>query len=478
MSLASSPKRSLDRGPCITIKAEEPCTATAYNQKRHTDSNEPSPKRIRSSTASGLRRSPNKWTKEENQKLTALVAHYGEKKWKRISADLGGLKTGAQCAQHWKRVLSPDIRKGHWDEIEEELLLRLVIQYGSCWKKIAKKIPQRTDIQCRYQYLKAKQSREVPWDPKEDDVLIKKVVEMANCSFAKFSSDSKDKGSAANDNSLTGASSTAVPSCYVNSHIFAEKENNAHGYGCVNSDSATNPASTGWSSNLGFCAELLRVVWLEVAEHMARMKLTSSLRTALECKTRFTELLGTTFNSANQEEESHKCFGLKGSGNAFVFSNPLFTTLPSINPHINNDNSRGSDTTNNNTININISNNSDKNNNNITITNNTFSHNITINITNTHGPFTPNPSLHTTNNIQPLTKPEPNLNSSHKETPPLPNFHTVVQPLIADTKQTQGIVVMSFLSGLDSLATVASTLPHEMLVSDASSPTCKATNLS
>lgn len=30
-----------------------------------------------------------------------------------------------------------------------------------------------------------------------------------------------------------------------------------------------------------------KVVWLEVAEHMARMKLTSTLRTALECKTRY-----------------------------------------------------------------------------------------------------------------------------------------------------------------------------------------------
>jgi len=93
-----------------------------------------------SSSSNGIRKSPNKWTKEENQKLSALVAHYGEKKWKRISAEMGGgLKTGAQCAQHWKRVLSPEIRKGHWDEIEEELLLRLVTQYGSCWKKLQKK---------------------------------------------------------------------------------------------------------------------------------------------------------------------------------------------------------------------------------------------------------------------------------------------------------------------------------------------------
>lgn len=32
--------------------------------------------------------------------------------------------------------------------------------------------------------------------------------------------------------------------------------------------------------------DLNKVVWLEIAEHMARMKLTSTLRTALECKTR------------------------------------------------------------------------------------------------------------------------------------------------------------------------------------------------
>jgi len=170
---------------------------------------------MHSSINSGLRKSPNKWTKEENMKLGMLVTKYGEKKWKRISSEMGGQKTGAQCAQHWKRVSSPDIKKGPWDEDEEALLFRMFTQLGPSWKKIAKKISRRTDIQCRYQYLKAKQSREVKWTALEDNALTKKVVEQYD-----------------------------------------------------------------------------KVVWLEVAEHMAKLKHTSTLRTALECKERYLVLAG------------------------------------------------------------------------------------------------------------------------------------------------------------------------------------------
>jgi len=176
----------------------------------------------------GLRKSPNKWTKEEDQKLAMLVSIYGEKKWKKISAEMGGVKTGAQCAQHWKRVSSPDIRKGAWDEHEEDLLFRLVSQYGSSWKRIAKKIARRTDIQCRYQYLKAKQSREVKWTPREDEALLRKAMEMDD-----------------------------------------------------------------------------QISWVDIAEHMAKLKHTATLRTALECKERYEEATerngrGSFLNTANE----------------------------------------------------------------------------------------------------------------------------------------------------------------------------------
>ncbi|EGG21845.1 myb transcription factor [Cavenderia fasciculata] len=133
--------------------------------------------RSRKSVSRGLRNPPNKWTKEESQRLIQLVHESGDKQWKKIALQIGGGKTGAQCAQHWKRVLCPAIRKGSWDEEEEAKLFVLVEKHGQSWKNVALEIRTRTDIQCRYQYFKSCMSREVPWSPKEDELLQKKVIE-------------------------------------------------------------------------------------------------------------------------------------------------------------------------------------------------------------------------------------------------------------------------------------------------------------
>lgn len=132
-------------------------------------------RRPRRSVSKGLRNPPNKWAKEESQRLIQLVNDYGDKSWKKIAEHVGGGKTGAQCAQHWKRVLCPIIRKGSWDDEEELKLFRLVEKYGQSWKNIASEIGSRTDIQCRYQYFKSCMSREVSWSPQEDDLLMKKM---------------------------------------------------------------------------------------------------------------------------------------------------------------------------------------------------------------------------------------------------------------------------------------------------------------
>jgi len=74
--------------------------------------------------------------------------------------------------------------------------------------------------------LKAKQSREVKWAAREDDALVKKVMEMVD-----------------------------------------------------------------------------HIVWLEVAEHMAKLKHTSTIRTALECKERYFALLGLGITPRVQSRE-------------------------------------------------------------------------------------------------------------------------------------------------------------------------------
>eukprot|EP01112_Ceratiomyxa_fruticulosa_P009953 TRINITY_DN2613_c0_g1_i11.p1 TRINITY_DN2613_c0_g1~~TRINITY_DN2613_c0_g1_i11.p1 ORF type:complete len:329 (+),score=56.74 TRINITY_DN2613_c0_g1_i11:126-1112(+) len=134
-------------------------------------------KRVRKHTSKGIRRPPNKWTKEESERLIGLVERMGDKKWKKIAQSFGAGKTGAQCAQHWKRVLCPVIRKGAWNVDEEEQLFILVEKHGQAWKKIASELVNRTDIQCRYQYLKAMESVNIPWSAEEEALLLQKVYE-------------------------------------------------------------------------------------------------------------------------------------------------------------------------------------------------------------------------------------------------------------------------------------------------------------
>eukprot|EP00026_Physarum_polycephalum_P006004 Phypoly_transcript_06044.p1 GENE.Phypoly_transcript_06044~~Phypoly_transcript_06044.p1 ORF type:complete len:570 (+),score=104.72 Phypoly_transcript_06044:114-1823(+) len=563
MSMGSSPKTaSENRGACIG-KAEEPCNVTEDNLSPDCYESMHAFKKIRTST-SGLRKSPNKWTKEENQKLASLVASYGEKKWKRISAEMGGQKTGAQCAQHWKRVLSPEIRKGHWDENEEDLLLRLVVQYGSCWKKIAKKIPQRTDIQCRYQYLKAKQSREVLWDAKEDESLLKKVMEMANCNF--FLGDNT-LSNAASDNSPSATTTSTAPlrnsstynttpsslltnSTTSNSTDLPNKENDALSSGSedehkmkssgecrrdawndnkqnVNMSDTGSNKDTGipWRSVgkeafslSGTCskchspvgAHINKIVWLEISEHMARLKLTSTLRTALECKSRFTELMGNKLSllgsppdfSLSSSSDSNKSFGLKSSGDFFenkglggfgntlggsggiergFHSNSLSDTHAGIKINHTNNNTNKMNTTTTTTSTSTATPNCNNNNINLTNCNN---NNITINITNSY--TTTNTNQNGVNfqqiahgNSSHVKAEQPHTNSppsipAHllsktpilSPAPPFPSFSSyphLPQPTTLKPASVRTMNVHMSGNGLESLAAVASILPREML---------------
>ncbi|CAL6045639.1 Myb-like_DNA-binding domain-containing protein [Hexamita inflata] len=97
------------------------------------------------------------WTSEENELLKVLVGEHGTRNWKQIAAALG--KTAIQCAQHWQRVMNPNITKGKWSEEEDKALIEAVKQSPpKQWKQIANKMQGRTDTQVRYRLLKLKDS--------------------------------------------------------------------------------------------------------------------------------------------------------------------------------------------------------------------------------------------------------------------------------------------------------------------------------
>ncbi|KAL6056826.1 hypothetical protein QOT17_015854 [Balamuthia mandrillaris] len=109
-------------------------------------------------TKERLRRPPNRWTEvtaEEEKMLKKLVQKYPEhRKWVKISKIIR-TKSASSCAQHWRRVLRPDINKQPWTKDEHNQLRMLVQRIGmKNWVEIASLIPGRSDIQCRAEYQK------------------------------------------------------------------------------------------------------------------------------------------------------------------------------------------------------------------------------------------------------------------------------------------------------------------------------------
>nr|GEX50205.1 homeodomain-like protein [Tanacetum cinerariifolium] len=113
------------------------------------------------------------WTDDEDNLLSEVVRKYNGKNWKKIAERIPG-RTDVQCLHRWQKVLNPEIIKGPWTKEEDDHITKLV-EANSCmkWSVIAKDLPGRIGKQCRerwHNHLDPAIKREA-WSKEEESTL-------------------------------------------------------------------------------------------------------------------------------------------------------------------------------------------------------------------------------------------------------------------------------------------------------------------
>lgn len=85
-----------------------------------------------------------KFTPEEDEKLTRIIAQHGAKKWDKVASFMPG-RTGRQCRDRFHNYLKPSLTNGPWTREEDRMLEQKVLEYGQHWNKIVRFFKGRSD---------------------------------------------------------------------------------------------------------------------------------------------------------------------------------------------------------------------------------------------------------------------------------------------------------------------------------------------
>ncbi|KAK1373864.1 Myb domain protein 15 [Heracleum sosnowskyi] len=87
------------------------------------------------------------WSPEEDEKLKEYMFGNGENGgcWSDVSKNAGLKRCGKSCRLRWINYLRPDLKRGPFCPVEENLIFHLHSVLGNKWSKIAAHLPGRTD---------------------------------------------------------------------------------------------------------------------------------------------------------------------------------------------------------------------------------------------------------------------------------------------------------------------------------------------
>ncbi|KAH7662185.1 transcription factor MYB75 protein [Dioscorea alata] len=119
-------------------------------------------------TSSALRKGA--WSEEEDSRLRRSMEKYGVIKWCDVPSKAGLNRCRKSCRLRWLNYLSPSIKRGRFEDDEEDLIIRLHKLLGNRWSLIAGRLPGRTanDIKNHWNTYLSKKiiTEEKSWNPK------------------------------------------------------------------------------------------------------------------------------------------------------------------------------------------------------------------------------------------------------------------------------------------------------------------------
>lgn len=112
------------------------------------------------------------FTPEEDVLLQSIVEKYGENDWNLIAQHMKG-RNSRQCRDRWKVKKTNIANEQSWTKEEDELLLKLVDQYGTKWKLIAPHFVDRSTriIKKRYEMFHGDISQSITPENSVDGVF-------------------------------------------------------------------------------------------------------------------------------------------------------------------------------------------------------------------------------------------------------------------------------------------------------------------
>lgn len=123
------------------------------------------------------------WYPIEDQRLLQAISIFGVDNWSSVARVMGTNRTRSQCAQRWIRCLNPVIKRDGWSEEEDKKLMDIVSKFGEKrWMRISSEMGNRSDVQCRHRYFSIKKSMEenIQKSPKFKFPSIKEIVKEEN----------------------------------------------------------------------------------------------------------------------------------------------------------------------------------------------------------------------------------------------------------------------------------------------------------